>query len=150
MLGPFVGRWRSQGVVSIMYIDDGIAGCSSKQQLKLVIMRLAIYIDSIQSDLRNAGWKVNNQKSCWEPIQIGECLRISVDTIQAIFIVPEKKIRKTKGVLNGLLLDFPNVRASDVARIRRFCDFFHFDHGQCHLDSHEKNVFVCSYEKFVF
>ena len=32
MLGPFVGRWRSQGVASIMCIDDGISGCSSKQQ----------------------------------------------------------------------------------------------------------------------
>ena len=32
MLRPFEGRWRSQGVVSIMYIDDGIAGCNSKQQ----------------------------------------------------------------------------------------------------------------------
>ena len=33
MLGPFVGRWRSQGVASIMCIDDGISGCSSKQQV---------------------------------------------------------------------------------------------------------------------
>ena len=32
MLGPLVGRWRSQGVASIMRIDDGIARCSSKQQ----------------------------------------------------------------------------------------------------------------------
>ena len=72
-----------------------------------------------------------------------------MNTIQAIFIVPEKKIRKAKGVLNGLLLDFPNVRASDVARIRRFRDFFHFAHGQCHSDFLETNVFVCSYEKFV-
>ena len=72
-----------------------------------------------------------------------------MNTIQAIFIVAEKKIRKAEGVLTGLLLDFPNVRASDVARIRRFRDFFHFDHGQCHSDFHETNVFVCSYEKFV-
>ena len=69
------------------------------------------------SDLHDAGWKANNQKSCWEPIQIGEWLGIIVNTIRGIFIVPEKKIQKAKAVLNGLLLDFPNVRVSDVARI---------------------------------
>ena len=72
-----------------------------------------------------------------------------MNTIRAIFIVPEKKIRKAKGVLNGLLFDFPNVRVSDVARNRRFRDFFHFGHGQCRLDFHETKLFVCSNEKFV-
>ena len=135
MLKPFVGRWRSQGVASIVYIDDGIAGCSSKQQASEAS-------HSIQSDLiRNAGWKADNQKSCWEPLQIGEWLGIIVNTIQAICIVPEKKIRKAKAVSNGLFLDFANVRVLGVARIRRFRDFFHFGHGQWHSDFHETNVF---------
>ena len=85
--------------MSIMYIDDGIAGCSSKQQASEAS-------HSIQSDLiRNAGWKANNQKSYWEPVQIGEWLGIIINTIWAIFIVPEKKIRKAKGVLNGKYYD---------------------------------------------
>ena len=55
MLGPFVGRWRSQGVASVMYIDDGIAGCGSKQQASEAS-------HSIHSDLiRNAGWKVTTK-----------------------------------------------------------------------------------------
>ena len=89
MLGPFVGRWRSQGVASFMYIDDGIAGCNSKQQASEAS-------HSIQSDLRNTSWKADNQKSCWEPIQIGEWLGIIVNTIQAIFFVPEKRFGKPK------------------------------------------------------
>ena len=84
--------------------------------------------------------KANNQKSCCEPIQIGELLGIILNTIQSIFIVPEKKICKAKGVLNGLLLDFPNIRASNVARIRRFRDFFHFGHGQCHSNFPKTNL----------
>ena len=119
MLRPFVGRWKSQGVASIMNIDDGIAGCSSKQQAGDASHSFH------QSDLiRNAGWKANKQKSCWEPIQIGEWLRVIVNTSQTIFIVPEKKIRKAKAVSNGLLFDFPNVRVLNVACIRRFRDFF--------------------------
>ena len=43
-----------------MYADNGIADCSSKHQASEAS-------HSIQSDLRNAGWKANNQnwqKSC--------------------------------------------------------------------------------------
>ena len=58
----------------IMYIDDDIAGCSSKQASEAS--------HSIQSELiRNAGWKANNQKSYWEPVQIGEWLGIIMNTI---------------------------------------------------------------------
>ena len=114
-----------------------LVACSSKQQFRV---RLAFQSNLIL--IRNAGSKADNQKSCWEPLQIGEWLGIIVNTIQAIFIVPEKKIRKAKAVSNGVLLDFPNVRVLDVARIRRFRDFFHFGHGQCRSDFHETNVFV--------
>ena len=99
---------------------------------------------SIKSDLiRSAGWKANNQKSSRDPVQIGEWLEIIINTVRAIFIVPEKKIRKAKGVLNGLLLDFPNVRVSDIARFRSFRHFFHFGNGQCRSEFHKANVFVC-------
>ena len=134
---------RKSCVRACMYIGDGIAGCSYKQQASETS-------HSIKSDLiHNAGRKANNQKSCWKPLQIGEWLGIIVNTIQAIFIIPVKKIKKAKAVSNDLLLNFPNARVLDVARIRRFRDFIHFGHGQCHSDFHETNVFVCSNEKFV-
>ena len=54
----------------------------------------------------------------------------------------QKKIRKTKAVSNGLWLDFPNVRVLDIVRIRRFRDFFHFGHGQCHSDV-TRQMYLC-------
>ena len=101
MLRPFIGRWRSQGVASIMYIGDGIAGCSSKQQA-------SVASHSIQSDLIcNAGWKANNQKSCWKPSQIGEWLEVIVNTIQAIFIFQRKRFGKPKQFRMVSCLIFP-------------------------------------------
>ena len=35
--------------------------------------------------------RLTTKISCWEPLQIGEWLEVIVNTIQAIFIVLEKK-----------------------------------------------------------
>ena len=65
-------------------------------------------------------WKSNENKSNWEPCQLGEWLGIIVDTIRMLFIIPEKKIVKLKSVLTGLIDEFPNLRVSGVARVCGF------------------------------
>ena len=68
-------------------------------------------------------WWFENLSSSSTVVEVlinGYKLPFIVNTIRAIFIVPEKKVQKAKAVLNGLLLDFLNVRVSDVARIAGF------------------------------
>ena len=68
-------------------------------------------------------WWFENLSSSSTVVEVlinGYKLPFIVNTIRAILIVPEKKVQKAKAVLNGLLLDFLNVRVSDVARIAGF------------------------------
>lgn len=113
MLRPFVARWRSLGVFSIMYIDDGICGCRNLDDAKSASLL-------VQSDLHQSGWKVNEKKSNWEPHQIGEWLGIAIDTIRMFFVIPEKKVLKLKSLVTVLLNDYPNLRVRDVASVSGF------------------------------
>ena len=113
MFRPLVARWREKGIASIMYIDDGIAGNSSKER--------AINASKlVKKDLMEAGWKANEVKSHWEPTQIGEWLGVIVNTIKAMFVVPEKKVSKAKAILGGLIRDFPFVKVLDAGQLAGF------------------------------
>lgn len=48
MFRPFVLRWRSLGIFAIMYIDDGVMGCRSREEALSAI-------SLVQSDLKESG-----------------------------------------------------------------------------------------------
>ena len=59
VLRPLVKRWRSFGFQIILYLDDGWA--SHDEETCRIVSK------TIQKDLKNAGFVVNDQKSIWEP-----------------------------------------------------------------------------------
>jgi len=113
MTRPFIHRWRSLGIMAIMYIDDGIFAFRTEVEAQQASR-------FVQDDLRKSGWKVNVKKSRWEPHQITEWLGIVVNTIKMLFVIPEKKVVKLKSTLLGLLTEFPSLRVRSVASVCGF------------------------------
>ena len=67
LLRPLIKKWRSLGIKSVVYLDDGINGHSSYELCKVAT-------DQIVNDLDKAGLVVNFEKSNLHPKQKGEWL----------------------------------------------------------------------------
>ena len=69
MFRPFVARWRSFGVFAILYIDNGIFARRSLTNARSTS-------SLVRSHLQNSGCNYNENKSCWEPREIGKRKRL--------------------------------------------------------------------------
>ena len=95
---PLVRRWRLMSHNCFVYLDDGISG-----QHDCVSARAASLIQ--RSHLASSGFIPNESKSQWAPVQVGEWLRILINTIQFMFQIPEAKLAKLKRSLESMILD---------------------------------------------
>ena len=73
----------------------------------------------VKSDSLNSGWRCN-EKSIWEPRQLGEWLGVITDTARMLLVVPEKKIVELKSFLTELSNDFPNLKVKRVVSVSGF------------------------------
>ena len=89
LLRPLIKHWRSMGLRAIVYIDDGI--CASSSQSEAVKSR-----DIVISDLKNAGFVLNDSKSHLEPVQEIAWLGFNVDLKHGCFSVPPDKIERLR------------------------------------------------------
>ena len=96
LLRPFIKKWRSEGVKSIIFIDDGICG-GEGFELTSDVGRIVL------KDLQAGGWLVNFEKSNLTPSQTGKWLGILIDTREAIFSVPVEKVDKLKNNIKSIL-----------------------------------------------
>ena len=86
-LRPLIKKWRGQGIRCVIYIDDGIHGSASK--------RLTAYqCLTVREDLEQAGFTLNEEKSCLYPSQVGEWLGFTIDTAAFTLAAPERKLDK--------------------------------------------------------
>ena len=106
---PLVRRWRSMGHSSLIYLVDGFGSRPDKCS--------AVAASLIQrKELSSSGLLCNEEKSHWDPVQIGEWLGFVIDTILMCFRIPEKKVLKLKGLLDSAIQDgFSSFR--ELARI---------------------------------
>ena len=81
-----------------VYLDDGISG-----QRNYASARAASLVH--RSDLASSSFVINESKSCWEPVQVGEWLGFLINSIQFTFQIPESKLAKLKRSLQSLILD---------------------------------------------
>ena len=109
ILRPFVKKWRSEGIKSIIFIDDGICGGKGLQFVESVVMR-------ILEDLKKAGWLVNFEKSSLTPTQIGKWLGTIINTRTMTFHVPKEKIDKLLRRIK-LILEQTFCSAKQLSRI---------------------------------
>ncbi|XP_068715338.1 uncharacterized protein [Montipora foliosa] len=58
-----------------------------------------------RKELRLSGLVTNEEKSNWEPRQVGEWLGLVIDTIAMQYRVPDKKLAKLKSLLDGAVSD---------------------------------------------
>ena len=96
LLRPLVKRWRQMSHASFVYLDDGISGHKS---------RLDAAAASIiqKKDLSLAGFKTNDTKCHWQPMQIGEWLGLIINTINFHFEIPQRKVEKVKRSIEFIL-----------------------------------------------
>ena len=105
----FVKKWRSVGMRSLIYIDDGIC-CVKGSALG------AEYADIIQYDLLNSGAVINQPKSIWDPIRRMKFLGYIVCSNSMKFWVPNEKIDKIKNLIKSALSN-KHSTARFIARI---------------------------------
>ena len=96
ILRPYVKKWRSKGIKSIIFIDDGICGSKTYRQTESIA-------NTVVSDLRKGGWFVNFEKSRLIPTQKGKWLGTIIDTQNSTFYVPEEKINNLIKNINSVL-----------------------------------------------
>ena len=58
-----------------------------------------------KKELDSSGLLVNEDKSHWHPMQVGEWLGSVINTITISFHIPEKKVEKLKSLLGSAIGD---------------------------------------------
>ena len=81
---------------SFVYLDDGFG--SQPERTSAVA---AAFIQ--RKELGSSGLLVNEEKSHWVPMQVGEWLGFVINTISMTFRIPEKKVCKLKRLLNSFI-----------------------------------------------
>ena len=81
---------------SFVYLDDGFGS-----QPKRTSAVAAAFIQ--RKELASPGLLVNEEKSHWVPMQVGEWLGFVINTISMTFRIPEKKVCKLKRLLNSTI-----------------------------------------------
>ena len=89
LLQPLVKSWRSQGLRTVVYLDDGIATVEGKLEAGKASM-------TIQQDLARAGFVVNMAKCKWTPSQKCTWLGFDIDLHLGRISVPQEKIDALK------------------------------------------------------
>ena len=96
MLRPFIKIWRSAGIKSVVYLDDGIAAQKTRELAEAAGQ-------TIIQHLTKAGWYINWEKSNFKPKQEGTWLGTKIDTRSLCFYVPCEKLESLKGEIMGVL-----------------------------------------------
>ena len=82
---PLLKLWRSMGINSFIFIDDGIAIFRTLEEANKLAPK-------IKADLIDAGFLINEQKSNWEPSQVFSWLGFNFDSTSMRISVDEEKI----------------------------------------------------------
>ena len=98
LLRPLVCRWRSMGHNSFIYLDDGLGSLPDKCSAAAAAIIQKKELDS-------SGLLVNEDKSHWHPMQVGEWLGFVINTITVSFHIPERKVEKLKSLLGSVIGD---------------------------------------------
>ena len=85
MLRPLVRYWRAKGIRITLYLDDGLAVATGKQQA-------AEASQFIKTTLAKAGFVSHPKKSQWEPVERLNWLGFVIDMSAGQIEVPEEKL----------------------------------------------------------
>ena len=84
------------GHLGFIYIDGGYSALPDKPSAQVA--------SALQSkEIRASGLVINDEKSNWDPAQIGEWLGLIVNTISITSVLPKKKVAEFKNILQSVL-----------------------------------------------
>ena len=96
VMRQFIKRWRGMGIRVVVYIDDGLGfGHSYEGALRVAGI--------VRSDLENAGWVLNIQKTRLSPFRVGIWLGWLLDLGVGCLSVPEERIQKLLKSIDKLM-----------------------------------------------
>ncbi len=93
LLRPLVGYWRSKGLRTVVYLDDGLCmapGQASAKEASALV----------RASLGNAGFVTHPDKSVWEPTQCLTWLGFVIDLAQGEIRIPEPKVAALREALS--------------------------------------------------
>ena len=109
LLRPLVKHWRSQGIHTVVYLDDGF-------DVESTMSFSEISSNIIRSDLALAGFLANEDKSVWVPVHLITWLGIVWDGIQGQISITTTRIDKALHHIDNALQD-PRLSAGSLASI---------------------------------
>ena len=104
-----VKHWRNSGMEIVVYLDDGLGFGHSFEQALINSRR-------VKSDLKNAGFVENTQKSEWDPVEELIWLGVMIDLQQGIIYITKKRIESVISLIKGILIR-PRTTARKLAQI---------------------------------
>ena len=103
-----VTKWRSEGKLVVVYLDDGIALAENK----LACQKIA---EQMRQDILDSGFVPNKDKCVWSPSQIIKWLGFIINLQDGILEIPGEKIMQIRNVLDGEL----SLRRTTARRLAR-------------------------------
>ena len=106
---PLVKLWRSRGIHSVVYRDDGL-DVEPNEALSCTNSNI------IKSNLASAGFVVNSDKCVWDPVQVITWLGIVWDGVQGVISITETRVQKCLAHIDKALSD-SNLPARGLASL---------------------------------
>ena len=107
---PLVNKWRGEGKMVSMFLDDGFACAQDFEKTKRIGQE-------IKSDILRAGFVPNSTKCIWIPVQVLEFLGVVLDAQKGAIYIPERRILKSRQAINDLLLIAREYRRVPVRKV---------------------------------
>lgn len=93
---PLVHKWRGEGKMVTMFLDDGFACSQSYERSKLMGQ-------CIKGDILKSGFVPNATKCIWIPVQVLEFLGVVLDALNGTIYIPSRRISKAHQSILDLL-----------------------------------------------
>lgn len=101
--------WRSKGIKVALYLDDGLI-INDSYEKALENARI------VQQDLSNAGFVLNDKKSCWTPTKQINWLGFILNSESNVFEIQERKFLKIEQTISTILTEKHNMSAIDLSK----------------------------------
>ena len=85
LLRPMVRLWRSRGLKSLIYLDDGIVAVKGEE----CAIEASMWV---KNSLERVGFVVNDAKSAWTPSHCVIWLGFKIDLLEGCVSVPQEKL----------------------------------------------------------
>lgn len=110
---PLVYYWRANGLISFVYIDDGIIVNPS---LDLALTNSPF----VRNTIARSGFVASKTKCVWTPRRSILILGLIIDSLSSSFYIPQIKIAKLLSCISGILLDFHSSNSIPVKTLACF------------------------------